>query len=276
MDELDRSKAVSLARVLSGPLRVGGLEVHGGAVVLALVLAAGSIGYALRSPSIVGAARPATAPVPSTSAATTESPVPAAVPIPSVALVTHDDGARDLELENLKTLEAKPAKDRSIEESVALARGHRHLALAEIASLERQMTEAAKVDATPLARLRDLARDDALAIDAVAAVARHPSRENADWLYDVATDPHGAETIRYLADDMLAEPLVRARASKELAIALDLAKTRECDAVAHVVSRAQTSGDDRAAGLLRLLDKEVPVHRAAGKSEGGRVLSRAA
>ncbi len=256
MDELARSKAVSLARVLSGPLRVGGLEVNGGLVVLALVLAAGSVGYALHSPSIVGAARPAAAPAQSTSAAAVESVPMAVVPVASVTVVPSDDRARDLELENLKTLEAKPSKDRSIDESVALARGHRKLALAEIASLERQMTQAGKLDGTPLGRLRDLARDDALAIDAVAAVARHPSRQNADWLYDVATDPHGAETVRYLADDLLAEPPLRDAASKELAITLDLAKTRECEAVARVVTRAQSSGDDRATGLLRLLDKE--------------------
>ena len=256
MVEPPRAKGVSLWRVVSGPLSLGRVELHGGLLAILLAASAAFAGYAIRSPMA--------ATTPSSKAATPQealSVVDAGAPLdasasPGAPEIAKAEPPRDRLLERLKTLEAKPARERSVDESVELARGHQHLAASEIASLERTLEDERALDGSRLGRLRELARDDALAVDVLDSVARHPRPAHADFLYDVATDQRSSETVRYLASDLLAQPAVRAAVSNNLAVVLDLTATRQCDAAARVIARAKTSGDDRALPLLRAFDKE--------------------
>ena len=182
--------------------------------------------------------------------ASTETPSRATLPVSSAS--TDEDAL----LARLKTLELDPARKRSIDETVELALGHQKLGEREVAALEGDLDAKATFDVKRLERLRDLARDDALAPRVLAAVARHPRREHADLLRDVSTDAQSSETIRYLASDLLDLPAVRHAASKELTLVLDLEAARACEAVAAVLTRAKSIADDRALPALRALDVE--------------------
>ncbi len=228
------------------------------ALALLVLVTAAATGYTL------GVARgretrTSSSPAASTCAPPGEPPtLPSAAPLAPAPLVASSAAPSSSEASSfarLKALEAKPARERTIEESLALARGHERLAADEVASLETALV-AAPTDALTLGRLRALALDDAVAPDVLVALARHPSAAAVDAVRDVATDASASETVRYLADDLLAAPDVRRAASKELAIALDLEAARDCDAVKRLVERARGGADDRALPRLRALEQE--------------------
>lgn len=158
-------------------------------------------------------------------------------------------------MERLKSLETISASKRSIDEDVELALGHQELARRQTWALEANLG-ARTIDPTALVRLRELARDDAVAPAVLSATARHPTREAADLLHDVATDREASESIRYLANDLLSLPAVRKAASTELGLVLDLDAARSCEVEQTLVGRAQTLGDDRALPALVALENE--------------------
>jgi hypothetical protein len=238
-------------------VNVGGRPVPGGLVLGGVALVAFAAGYLVRGAASHDATSsaprsPASAPLAASSApvvaGSTEdasSAAPSAAPPPSVDAI---DRAR------LKTLESRAARERSIDESAELARGHQRLGLVDIAAIGDELDRGGPAELRWLARTREIAKDDALAVGMLAVVARHPSREHADLLYDVRTDAHASDAVRYLAEDLLAIPAVRGKASKELVITLDLSAARGCDAVRLVVGRAKAAGDERAVPGLRALD----------------------
>lgn len=233
-------------------------------LLVPVALAAGALGYALAP----GRAPPTSAPLASsapsdaqgsvTSSTDRVEPPPPSTPTTSSAPVVAPPGTSASSpadrVARLKAIEAKPARTRSIEENLELERGHVALGVDEVAEIERALGP--KFDVALARRLRLLARDAAIAPEVLATIARHPRAELADLLYDVATDTHAPDSVRWLALDLLAADTVRATASMALILALDLPNVRDCETMMTFVSRAKKSADDRSSAALRRLEKD--------------------
>jgi hypothetical protein len=170
--------------------------------------------------------------------------------------------ARAGELDALKQIEGRPAKDRSIDDALALAAGHRVLLARDVEALGADLRRepALAADPTVLARLADLARDPEAAPHALPIVAALPAPVGPDLLHEIATESRHPATSA-LAADLLEVPSVRAKTSKALESVLELEAATRCERVRQLLPKVREHGDRRALPRLKQLAKKTGCGR---------------
>ncbi len=211
------------------------------ALVIGAALGAGATFFAMPSappPTVTSAA-------PAASSAEPEPTPPPPEPSPVERAAVGDEAA-------MKSIADRPMAERSVEESVALARGERARKVAEIRKLAEALAKSPDLASDPamLSRLRQDAKDPDIAFDVLHILANVPGPGGVDVLYDVWIGTRGKTPVTELAEQLVFSKEVRPRASEALAVALDLRVTEECEAVSKVVDRAVEHGDVRSLALL--------------------------
>ncbi len=154
----------------------------------------------------------------------------------------------------LRRLESREPEDRSMDESLALARGRDLEQRAALDQLAERVRGKPAVASAPETRekLLEFVDDPRTATEALRVVASLPGSIGPDLLYEVWTGtPQRNDTTR-LAEELVYSREVRAKASPSLLVALDLRHAEACDAVATILPRAIQHGDSRS---LRMLGK---------------------
>ena len=104
--------------------------------------------------------------------------------------------------------------------------------------------------------LRRNCDDPETARDALAAMANVPGPIGADLIYEVWTATASRTTATDLARSLIYSKEVRAKASKSLAVALDLRDADTCEKNRDLLERATGDGDHRAFHLLNKLTRK--------------------
>ena len=249
--------APSVLSALKQRVRFAGGEVPLWSLLTPLVLL-----IALASAFVAaGVGRPdeaATAPAESASA------MPAAAPsapaeLPSEAPVTTPQ-APALPASSIDTeaLEARRAEELTKAEALALASARRQREVTRVALLRQKLTRDPGLfkDATTLAELRHAAEDPLTAPDALSAMAEAPGPLSADLLYEMWTGTVVRNGATELARSLVFSKEVRAKASPELAIALDLRIAETCEQNQALLPRVLDKGDRRSLALLAKLSRK--------------------
>ena len=201
------------------------------------------------APTASASAQPL-APVPSAlaSAASDSAPdAPTAAPAQAPALP-----ATSIDTE---ALEARKAEELTKDEALALASARRQREVARVALLRQKLTRDPGLfkDAATLAELRRAAEDPLTAPDALGAMAEAPGPLSADLLYEMWTGTVVRNGATELARSLVFSKEVRAKASPELAIALDLRIAETCEQNQQLLPRVLEKGDRRSLALLAKL-----------------------
>jgi len=212
----------------------------------ALVGAAGALGVgAIVLPRYAAPAPVASEPVTSASSASASSPVP-----PSLA-----ERARGGDPAALAELDSKKEAERSVAEAVALIEGRGTAARGRITELgARLRKDPTKLEeATVRQEVWELLSEPRTATQALAIVAEIPGPLAPDILFRVWTTTSARTDTTELAEMLLFSHQVRSRASPALAVALDLRRTSDCEAVRALLPRAAADGDARSTRPLALV-----------------------
>ncbi|MES1179399.1 MAG: hypothetical protein ABUL62_34100 [Myxococcales bacterium] len=260
----------SFASALKQRVRFAGGEVPLWSLVTPLVLLV-ALGAAFAAAAVTSAADPGAAqaalkptPEPSASAAPV---LPAPLPPPPVVSASADEKPKPLTLLErvsagddaaIKELSAKPLPQLSVEEAIALSLGQS----AQDARSARALRD--RVDHDPglikdpevLQQLRRNTEDPETARDALAAMANVPGPISADLIYEVWTATASRTTATDLARSLIYSKEVRAKASKALAVALDLRDADTCEKNRDLLATASSDGDRRASHLLNKLTRK--------------------
>jgi len=179
----------------------------------------------------------------STADATADAPPPAQAPaLPATSIDTE-------------ALEARHAEELTKDEALALASARRQREVARVALLRQKLTRDPGLfkDAATLAELRRAAEDPLTAPDALGAMAEAPGPLSADLLYEMWTGTVVRNGATELARSLVFSKEVRAKASAELAIALDLRIAETCEQNQQLLPRVLEKGDRRSLALLAKL-----------------------
>jgi hypothetical protein len=200
------------------------------------------------SPSVTAA--PVT-PAPSALASTDATPEPAP---PSTAQAP----ALPASSIDTEALEARRAEELTKSEALALAAARRQREVARGAQLRQKLTRDPGLfkDAATLAELRHAAEDPLTAPDALGAMADAPGPLSADLLYEMWTGTVVRNSATELARSLVFSKEVRAKASPELAIALDLRIAETCEQNKELLPRVLDKGDRRSLALLAKLARK--------------------
>jgi hypothetical protein len=225
-------------------------------MVILLALASAFVAAALGRPD-----DPASSAVPSASAlpppslpsalanaadSAAEAPSPAQAPaLPATSIDTE-------------ALEARRAEELTKEEALALASAHRQREVARVAQLRQKLTRDPGLfkDAVTLGELRRAAEDPLTAPDALRAMADAPGPLSADLLYEMWTGTVVRNGATELARSLVFSKEVRAKASPELAVALDLRIAETCEQNKALLPRVLEQGDRRSLALLAKLSRK--------------------
>jgi hypothetical protein len=258
MPVLSLPAAPSLLSALRQRVRFAGGEVPLWSLltpmVLLLALGSGFVAAALGGQDEAGAA-PATSAssaqaVPATSAAASADPTPeapATTQAPALPATSIDTEA----------LEARRAEELTKDEALALASGRRQKEVARVTLLRQKLARDPGLfkDAATLAELRRSAEDPLTAPDALSAMAEAPGPLSADLLYEMWTGTVVRNGATELARSLVFSKEVRAKASPELAIALDLRIAETCEQNKALLPRVTDKADRRALALLAKLSR---------------------
>jgi hypothetical protein len=190
----------------------------------------------------------ALAPLPSalaSSAADTTADTPSPAQAPALPATSIDTEA----------LEARHAEELTKDEALALASARRQREIARVALLRQKLTRDPGLfkDAATLTELRRAAEDPLTAPDALGAMAEAPGPLSADLLYEMWTGTVVRNGATELARSLVFSKEVRAKASPELAIALDLRTAETCEQNQQLLPRVLEKGDRRSLALLAKL-----------------------
>jgi hypothetical protein len=154
-----------------------------------------------------------------------------------------------------EALEARRAEELTKDEALALASARRQREVARVALLRQKLTRDPGLfkDAATLAELRRAAEDPLTAPDALGAMAEAPGPLSADLLYEMWTGTVVRNGATELARSLVFSKEVRAKASPELAIALDLRVAETCEQNQQLLPRVLDKGDRRSLALLAKL-----------------------
>jgi len=154
-----------------------------------------------------------------------------------------------------EALEARHAEELTKDEALALASARRQREVARVALLRQKLTRDPGLfkDAATLAELRRAAEDPLTAPDALGAMAEAPGPLSADLLYEMWTGTVVRNGATELARSLVFSKEVRAKASPELAIALDLRIAETCEQNRELLPRVLEKGDRRSLALLAKL-----------------------
>jgi hypothetical protein len=164
----------------------------------------------------------------------------------------------------IAALDARPPAERSVAETLALARGRVAARQRTVQAFGERLRARPEVleDPAELAALRALITDRDTALLALTALADPPTAAGADVLYDVWVGTRGRSETTWLAEQLVFSPEVRQAASRALQVTLALRSTEDCEEVKALLPEAQEHGDVRSLRLLkRLLGK-----RGCGKN----------
>jgi hypothetical protein len=182
-------------------------------------------------------------------------PAPKCAPAPAPSAKEPETAVERATLGDFKALDelkAKPPEARSVDETLALARGrsgNKARALEGFAAELRKNSDILK-DKDPLDRLREFLANRETTNQAAEVVAKLPGPLGPDLLYDAMTAVKQPNETTALAEELLASKELRDRASPALLVALDLRKAKECDAAKALLPRAAEAGDRRSIPLL--------------------------
>lgn len=156
-----------------------------------------------------------------------------------------------------EALEARHAEELTKDEALALASARRQREVARVALLRQKLTRDPGLfkDAATLAELRRAAEDPLTAPDALTAMAEAPGPLSADLLYEMWTGTVVRNGATELARSLVFSKEVRAKASPELAIALDLRIAETCEQNHELLPRVTEKGDRRSLALLAKLSR---------------------
>jgi hypothetical protein len=156
-----------------------------------------------------------------------------------------------------EALEARRAEELTKNEALALASARRQREVVRVALLRQKLTRDPGLfkDATTLAELRRAAEDPLTAPDALSAMAEAPGPLSADLLYEMWTGTVVRNGATELARSLVFSKEVRAKASPELAVALDLRIAETCEQNRDLLPRVQQKGDRRSLALLAKLSR---------------------
>jgi hypothetical protein len=156
-----------------------------------------------------------------------------------------------------EALEARHAEELTKDEALALASARRQREVAKVALLRQKLTRDPGLfkDAATLADLRRAAEDPLTAPDALSAMAEAPGPLSADLLYEMWTGTVVRNGATELARSLVFSKEVRAKASPELAIALDLRIAETCEQNHELLPRVIDKGDRRSLALLAKLSR---------------------
>jgi hypothetical protein len=157
-----------------------------------------------------------------------------------------------------EALEARRAEELTKSEALALASARRQREIARVAVLRQKLSRDPGLfqDATTLAELRRAAEDPLTAPDALSAIAEAPGPLSADLLYEMWTGTVVRNSATELARSLVFSKEVRAKASPELAVALDLRIAETCEQNKALLPRVLDKGDRRSLALLARLSRK--------------------
>jgi hypothetical protein len=188
-------------------------------------------------------------PLPSAVASAIEAPPPPATAqapaLPASAIDTEK-------------LEARRAEELSKDEALAVAAVRRQKEVQRVAELRCKLTRDPGLfkDAATLAELRRAAEDPLTAPDALTAMAEAPGPLSADLLYEMWTGTVVRNGATELARSLVFSKEVRAKASPELAVALDLRIAETCEQNQALLPRVTDKGDRRSLAMLAKLARK--------------------
>jgi hypothetical protein len=99
-----------------------------------------------------------------------------------------------------------------------------------------------------------MARDNDTSRETLELIARTPGSQSVDLLYEVWTGTTGKSDATKLAEALVYTDEIRKKASKGLAIALDLRVAESCETNQAILPRAIAEGDKRSLHLLGKLN----------------------
>jgi hypothetical protein len=255
--------APSLFAALKQRVRVAGGEVPLWSLLapMVLLLALGSAfaAAAVSNPDTVGRLKDPPAPAPSASALAEAAPSPVAsasepIPAPEPAVTTQTP-ALPASATDAEALEARKAEELTKDEALALAAARRSREVTRIAQLRQKLSRDPGLfkDAALMTELRRAAEDPLTAPDALSAMAEAPGPISADLLYEMWTGTVARNSATELARSLVFSKEVRAKASPELAIALDLRIAETCEQNRALLPRVLEKADRRSLSLLAKL-----------------------
>jgi hypothetical protein len=158
----------------------------------------------------------------------------------------------------LTELEAIPMRERTAEQTLALAAGRAAERRTALARLKGELSQdAGQIDNHDYrVRALDFARAPETARDALALVASLPGPWSADLLYEVWTSTPGASSVAGLAEALLysKDVVTKATPALQVALALRASKPEACDERKGLLDEAIDHGDQRSLYLIgRLL-----------------------
>ena len=229
-----------------------------------VILAAGAFGGASSEPS-ASASPPEEGTAASQAPEQTKSPEPEPKPAEPERKTTKAPSGGSL-LERaaegdeaaLTKLEERASGERSAEEALAVAAGRSALRLRAAKELRQKLARDAKLASDPevVKALREHAVDIETQREALAAMAELPDERSADLLYEVWTRTPRRTPATELAESLLRSKDVRPKASKQVALAIELRDEQVCEKVPALLERVMTNGDRRALPpLMRFLSK---------------------
>jgi hypothetical protein len=156
-----------------------------------------------------------------------------------------------------EALEARRAEELTKDEALTLASTRRQREVARVALLRQKLTRDPGLfkDSATLAELRRAAEDPLTAPDALGAMAEAPGPLSADLLYEMWTGTVVRNGATELARSLVFSKEVRAKASPELAVALDLRIAETCEQNHALLPRVLDKGDRRSLALLAKLSR---------------------
>ena len=261
----------SFAGALAQRVRFAGGEVPLWSLVTPLVLLV-ALGTAFAAAAVTAAAEPDAAasntPKPNVGAsASVVVAVPAPLPTPPAVSASADEKPKPLTLLErvvsgedvaVKELSSKPAAELQVEDALSLSLGQSAQAVRAARTLRERLAHDPGLikDAEVLAQLRQKSDDPETAREALAAMAGVPGPLSADLIYDVWTATSTRTTATDLAHALVYSKEVRAKASKALAVALDLRDAETCEKTQALLGRVASDGDRRTLHLLSKMTRK--------------------
>jgi hypothetical protein len=251
----------TLVEALGASVRVGQ---H--ALALWMPLAAVAVVFAIGFASFTGLAGAlssrgnAPAPVVSSAEPVVEPRIaPEAKPAPPVERPLGGAGrAAGGDEKALSELKSRAAKERTIDEALAISAGQAELRKAQLSSLGRESKQVGFAnDASNVKKLLEYVNSPDTSRQALEIIARLSSSVGPDVLYQVWTGSNKRTATTELAEALTLSKDVREKASPALAVVIDLRTGDSCEQVKQALPRAIEHGDRRAVPWLGKLTRKT-------------------
>jgi hypothetical protein len=223
-------------------------------MVLLLALGSAFVAAAISGPERTVAA-PAGSTAPSAAASLSAPALDGASVLPAAAATQAP--ALPASATDAEALEARRAEELSKDEALTLASARRQREVTRVALLRQNLTRDPGLfkDAATLTELRRAAEDPLTAPDALSAMAEAPGPLSADLLYEMWTGTVARNSATELARSLVFSKEVRAKASPELAVALELRIAETCEQNKALLPKVLDKGDRRTLALLAKLSR---------------------